>query len=105
MSRPERSPAGKVMREAIELNIEGRCPYPDRAAFINAGIPQEAELIERAFADGLAAVLVSPDGSTRVLHNPDGSAAQDRSLTAQPHPARSLASRPSDSTPSASRPK
>jgi len=105
-TEPERSPAGKVMEEAIELNIEGRCPYPDRAAFINAGIPQEAKLIERAFANGLAAVLVSPDGSTRVLHNPDGDSA-DGAPPPFSHrkPARSQASRPSASTPSPSRPK
>lgn len=30
-----RSPAAKVMDEAIDLAIEGRSPYPDRAAFID----------------------------------------------------------------------
>jgi|SRR5215213_7473715 len=34
-----RSPAAKVMDEAIELAIEGRSPYPERAAFINSGSP------------------------------------------------------------------
>jgi hypothetical protein len=31
-----RSPAAKVMDEAIDLAIEGRSPYPERAAFIDA---------------------------------------------------------------------
>lgn len=30
------SPAAKVMDEAIDLAIEGRSPYPERAAFIDA---------------------------------------------------------------------
>jgi len=32
----ERSPAAKVMDEAIDLAIEGRSPYPDRAAFFES---------------------------------------------------------------------
>lgn len=31
-----RSPAAKVMDEAIDLAIEGRSPYPGRAAFIDS---------------------------------------------------------------------
>jgi hypothetical protein len=88
-TEPERSPAGKVMEEAIELNIEGRCPFPDRATFINAGIPDEDKWIERAFADGMAVVLVSADGSTRVLQNPDGDSADGPPPFAHRKPARS----------------
>ncbi len=62
-----RSPAAKVMDEAIELALEGRSPFPERAAFIDADAPSAGHDIERAVDDGLAVVLVSADGSTRVL--------------------------------------
>lgn len=61
------SPAMRVMEEAIELAIEERSPYPERAAFINAGLPTTDASIKRAFKDDKAAVLVAADGSTRVL--------------------------------------
>ncbi|MGV1049106.1 MAG: hypothetical protein ACOYD4_11350 [Solirubrobacterales bacterium] len=61
-----RSPAAKVMDEAIELAIEGRSPYPERAAFIDSGSPSAGHDIERAADEGLAVVLVSTDGSTLV---------------------------------------
>lgn len=61
------SPAMRVMQEAIELSIEERSPYPERAAFLNADWPKTPESIKRAFDDGKAVVLVSADGSTRVL--------------------------------------
>ena len=62
-----RSPAAKVMNEAIDLAIEGRSPYPERAAFIDADAPSAGHEIERAADEGLSVVLVSADGSTRVL--------------------------------------
>lgn len=62
-----RSPAVKVMDEAIDLAIEGRSPYPERAAFIDAGTPSAGHDIKGAADDGLSVVLVSADGSTRVL--------------------------------------
>ncbi|HEV3320683.1 MAG TPA: hypothetical protein VG147_00645 [Solirubrobacteraceae bacterium] len=34
------SPAMRVMEEAIELAIEERSPYPDRAVFINVDGPR-----------------------------------------------------------------
>ena len=37
-----RSPAAKVMDEAIELALEGRSPFPERAAFIDADTPSLA---------------------------------------------------------------
>jgi hypothetical protein len=61
------SPAARVMEEAIELAIEERSPYPERAAFINAGLPMTDVAIRRAFDDDKAVVLVSADGTTRVL--------------------------------------
>lgn len=62
-----RSPAAKVMNEAIDIAIEGRSPYPERAAFIDANTPSAGHDIERAADEGLSVVLVSADGSTRVL--------------------------------------
>lgn len=61
------SPAGKVMDEAIDLAIEGRSPYPEKAAFIDADTPQAGHEIQRAADDGYSVVLVAADGSTRVL--------------------------------------
>lgn len=60
-----RSSAAKLMIEAIDLSIEGRSPFPERAAFIDA--PSAGHDIKRAADEGLAVVLVSVDGSTRVL--------------------------------------
>jgi hypothetical protein len=62
-----RSPAAKVMDEAIGLEIEGRSPYPDRAAFIDADTASAGCEIKRAADEGLPVVLVADDGSTRVL--------------------------------------
>jgi hypothetical protein len=61
------TPAGKAMDTAIDLAIEGQSPYPERAAFIDAGTPTAGAEIERAADEGLAVVLVSEDGGTRVL--------------------------------------
>lgn len=63
----ERSPAAKVMDEAIELAIAGRSPYPERAAFIDADTASAGHEIKRAADEGLPVVLVAEDGSTRVL--------------------------------------
>lgn len=59
--------AAKVMGEAIDLAIEGRSPYPERAAFIDADTPSAGPDIVRAADEGLSVVLVSGDGSIRVL--------------------------------------
>jgi hypothetical protein len=53
-----RSPAAKVMDEAIELALEGRSPFPERAAFIDADTPSTGHDIERAADEGLSVVLV-----------------------------------------------
>lgn len=62
-----RSPAAKVMDEAIDLAIEGHSPYPDRAAFIDADTASAGHEIKRAADEGLPVVLVATDGSVRVL--------------------------------------
>lgn len=68
MSRANnRSPAARVMDEAIELAIEERSPYPDRATFIDADEPSLGAEIRRAADEGRAIVLVAADGSTRTL--------------------------------------
>ncbi|MBA3864981.1 MAG: hypothetical protein H0X42_01330 [Solirubrobacterales bacterium] len=61
------SPAAKVMDEAIDLAIEGRSPYPEKAAFIDADTPQAGHEIQRAADEGRSVVLVAADGSARVL--------------------------------------
>jgi hypothetical protein len=62
-----RSPAARIMDEAIDLAIEGRSPYPGRAAFIDADTASAGHEIKRAADEGLPVVLVADDGSTRVL--------------------------------------
>jgi hypothetical protein len=55
------------MDEAIELAIEGRSPYPEKAAFIDGDEPSAGAEIRRAADEGRAVVLVAADGSTRTL--------------------------------------
>jgi len=62
-----RSPAARVMDEAIDLAIEGRSPYPERAAFIDADTVSAGREIKRAADEGLPVVLVAADGSSQVL--------------------------------------
>lgn len=61
------SPAMRAMEEAIELTIQGRSTYPDRAVFINADGPRTGAAIRRAIDEDRAVVLVAADGSARVL--------------------------------------
>jgi hypothetical protein len=61
------SPAARVMNEAIELALEERSPYPEKAAFVNADEPYVGAEIRRAADEGRAVVLVAADGSTRTL--------------------------------------
>jgi len=63
----DKSPAARVMDEAIELAIEERSPYPDRATFLDADEPNVGAEIRRAADEGRAIVLVAADGSTRTL--------------------------------------
>jgi len=62
-----RSPAAKVMDEAIDLAIEGRSPYPERAAFIDADTASAGHEIKRAADEGLPVVLAAADGGSQVL--------------------------------------
>ena len=64
---PARSPAARAAHEAIELAIEGRSPYPDKAMFIDADDPHAGAQIRTAADEGKAIVLVDKDGTTRVL--------------------------------------
>lgn len=52
------------MDEAIDLAIEGRSPYPDRAAFIDADTASAGHEIKRAADDGSTCVL-TPEAATR----------------------------------------
>lgn len=61
------SPAGRVMSEAIELDIEGRSPYPKRASFIDADASYVGKEICRSVEEDMAIVLVEADGSTLIL--------------------------------------
>lgn len=61
------TPAFRALEEAIELNIQGCSPYPDRAYFVDADVPNLSELIARATDEGKDVVLVWPDGKTRIL--------------------------------------
>jgi hypothetical protein len=61
------SPAGRVMDEAIELDIKGCSPYPKRATFLDADMPYVGREIRRAVEEDMAIVLVEADGSTLTL--------------------------------------
>jgi hypothetical protein len=64
---PSESPTAKAMDRAIDLAIEGKSPYPEHAAFINAESPHAGHEITRAFDEGYAVVLVSADGRERIV--------------------------------------
>lgn len=68
---PVLSPASRLVDEAIELVLQERSPYPDRAAFLDYDEPGLARSIARAFDDDYAVVLVWPDLSSRVLQPGD----------------------------------
>jgi hypothetical protein len=55
------------MDRAIDLAIEGKSPYPEHTAFIDAESPHAGHEITRAFDEGYAGVLVSADGRERVI--------------------------------------
>ena len=60
---PSESPTAKAMDRAIE----GKSPYPEHAAFVDADSPHAGHEITRAFDEGYAIVLVSADGRERVI--------------------------------------
>lgn len=64
---PSESPTAKAMDRAIDLAIEGRSPYPEHAAFIDAESPRAGHEIARAFDEGYAVVLISADGRERLI--------------------------------------
>jgi hypothetical protein len=64
------SPASLAFDEAIELSLEDRSPYPNRAYFLDTDMPELERRIDEAFDQGLSAVLVSPDGSFQILPPP-----------------------------------
>ncbi len=64
---PVYSPASLLLDEAIELVLQERSPFPDRAWFLDYDAPQLGESIAEAFDEHAAVVLVWPDGSSRVL--------------------------------------
>jgi hypothetical protein len=64
---PSESPTAKAMDRAIDLTIEGKSPYPEHAAFIDAESPHAGHEITRAFDEGYAVVLVSADGRERII--------------------------------------
>ena len=55
------------MDEAIELVLQERSPYPDRAWFLDYDAEELGESIAEAFDQDHSVVLVWPDGSSRVL--------------------------------------
>jgi hypothetical protein len=59
----DKSPAARVMDEAVELAIEERSPYPEKAAFLDADEPTVGADIRRAADEGRAIVLVAADGA------------------------------------------
>ena len=62
------TPAWKVLREAIELDIAEESPYPEASAFIDGDTPDTARQIEEALQRGYAAVVVFADGRVQVIH-------------------------------------
>ena len=68
---PVWSPASRLMDEAIEMVLQERSPYPDRAWFLDYDAEQLGESIADAFDADHAVVLVWPDGSSRVLQPGD----------------------------------
>jgi hypothetical protein len=58
---------GDQRRVDSSAAVEGRSPYPDTAAFIDAETSGATEAIKNAVDEGRAVVLAYADGSTRVL--------------------------------------
>jgi hypothetical protein len=62
-----KSQASVAMDEAIELELDGRSPYPKRAMFLDADEPNLAGAIAQAGDEGLAVVLCYADGTRRII--------------------------------------
>jgi len=63
------SAAGRLMSKAIDLAIEEKSPFPDRAVFVDVDTPveQREAAMGRAARDGMSVVLVSPDLTAQVV--------------------------------------
>jgi hypothetical protein len=61
------SATARAMDRAIDLAIDGNSPYPEHAAFVDAGSAHAGQEISRALDEGYAVVLVSADGRERVI--------------------------------------
>lgn len=88
------SPAGLVMNEAIELDLEGRSPYPKRATFLDADMTRLGREIRRAVDEDYAIVLVAADGSTCTLRAEPAPRPQRRWSLRMPGVFKTLAARP-----------
>lgn len=66
----EDTPAGRLLSEAIELDIAEESPYPEVSAFIDGGTPYTERQIEEALQRGYAAVVAFPDGGVQVIPSP-----------------------------------
>ena len=66
-TRSPKSQASIAMDEAIELELEGRNPYPKRAMFLDADEPGLGKAIAQAADEGLAVVLCYADGTRRII--------------------------------------
>jgi hypothetical protein len=72
-SRNGKSPAGKVMDEAIELAIAEESPYPETAMFLDADRPYTEREMARAASEGVAwssFLLTAAPGSSRQRPRP-----------------------------------
>jgi hypothetical protein len=60
------TPAGEALEDAIQLDLEERNSYPERASFVNAD-RLTGEDIKEAVEGDMSVVLVFADGSAYVL--------------------------------------
>jgi hypothetical protein len=60
------TPAGEALEEAIQLDLEERNSFPERASFVNADM-LTGEDIKEAVDEDMSVVLVYADGSAYVL--------------------------------------
>jgi hypothetical protein len=64
---PPDSSTARVMDRAIHLAIEGKSPYPEHAAFVDATSARAGYEITPALDEGYTVVLVSGDGRERII--------------------------------------
>lgn len=61
------SPASRMMDVAIELAIEERSPFPQRAGFVDADTPHTEATMRKVAEKGAAVILVWPDMTSQVI--------------------------------------